>query len=316
MVSYYSDTTVCNNVLMMFHRYFKPKDIPGVGTFQDGGVRQNDPGNIALQEVAALFPNSVEPSLVVSLGTGAARVDEVPRMGPSRGLIRDGFIPRLLRAFKLSFGSTIPHKHRSLRGKATREQYFRFDIEFDHPEPELDDTTRMQEVKEHARSTIYNSKELDRLARCIVAELFLFELDSVPKKERGRYICQGRIICRLRAHTAAFQALLQQLNEASAVFLVQGHSLKDANGNEPDRDRNGNFSKAVCLEVFDRRTSFAIQLKEGSSQPCGISGSPFSVESLVTAQRLEFPFGTADHAKRKRVHSIDLSSRKRPRPLV
>ncbi|EDN92146.1 hypothetical protein SS1G_08008 [Sclerotinia sclerotiorum 1980 UF-70] len=193
----------------LWKMYFEPKYIPGIGTFQDGGVRQNDPGNIALQEVAAVFPNSAEPSLVVSLGTGAARVNDVPEMGPSRGLLKDGFIPRLIRAFKLSFGSTIAHKHRSLRRQGSREQYFRFDIEFDHPEPELDDTTRMQEVKERARSAIYESKELDHLARCVVAELFLFELDSIPKKERGRYFCQGRIICRLRAHHTALQVLLE-----------------------------------------------------------------------------------------------------------
>ncbi|CCD42661.1 similar to patatin-like phospholipase [Botrytis cinerea T4] len=296
--------------------YFKPKHIPGIGTFQDGGVRQNDPGNIALQEVAVTFPNSVEPSLVVSLGTGATRVNEVPEMGPSRGLLKDGFIPRLIRAFKLSFGSTIAHKHRSLRKQGHREQYFRFDIEFDHPEPELDDTTRMQEVKERARSAICGSKDIDQLARCVIAELFLFELDSVPKKERGRYICQGRIICRLRAHSTALQVLLEQLNRSSAVFLVQGHHLKDSLDDGSYEDKDGNFGKTVSFEVFDKSTTFSIQLKEGSSQPCGISGSPFSIDSLVAAQQLECPFGTMDHIKRKRVNSIDLSSRKRPRRLV
>ncbi|KAF7894677.1 uncharacterized protein EAF01_010127 [Botrytis porri] len=296
--------------------YFKPMSIPGIGTFQDGGVRQNDPGNIALQEVSALFPNSLEPSLVVSLGTGAARVDNVPYMGPSRGLIKDGFIPRLVRAFKLSFGSTIPHKHRSLRSRGSREQYFRFDIEFDHPEPELDDTTRIQEVKEHARSTICESKELDHLARCVIAELFLFELNDVPRKERGRYVCHGRIICRLRAHVPAFKALLEQLKKSSAVFLVQGHPVKCCTEDETSKDQNGNFSKAVSIEVFDKRTSFTIQLKEGSSQPCSISGSPFSIESLVTAQHLDSPFGTVDHVKRKRVDFTSLTSRKRPRHLA
>jgi hypothetical protein len=301
----------------VYIRYFKPKDIPGVGTFQDGGLRHNDPGNLALQEVAAMFQNSVEPSLVVSLGTGAARVSEVPCMGPSRGLVRDGFIPRLVRAFKLSFGSTIAHKHRSIRKQGSREQYFRFDIEFDHPEPELDDTTRMQEVKELARSAICESNELDRLARCVVAELFLFELETVPVKERGRYVCRGYIICRLRAHSPPLQVLLEQLNNSSAIFIIQGHPLKDPLDDGSYADREGNFRKAVSFEVFDKHNAFAIQLKEGSSEPCSISGSPFSVESLVAAQNLESPFGTMDHTtKRKRADSQEFSPRKRPRPLV
>jgi hypothetical protein len=62
----------------------------------------------------------------------------------------------------------------------------------------------MHELKAAARAAIYRSKELDRLARCVVAELFLFELESVPRKESsGRYISVGHILRRLRTDEAA-----------------------------------------------------------------------------------------------------------------
>jgi hypothetical protein len=293
--------------------YFKPKHISGLGTFQDGGLRQNDPGNLALQEAAAIYPSVDEPSLVVSLGTGSSRLGDVPRMSPTRGVFRDGFIARLIRAFKLSLSSLDGHKFRSRRREGRKEQYFRFDIEFDGPEPALDDTTKMQELKAAARSAIQGSKELDRLARCIVAEYFIFELEHEPSRENGKYMCVGRIFCRLRANHPAFGVLIEQLSKSSAKFLIQGHPMKGSIEDGSWLDEGGNFNKRVCLELVDRRSHIALQLREGTSEPCSISGSPFTIDSLVAAQQLSACFGTSNHEKRKRLDSTDALSRKRQR---
>ena len=101
-----------------------------------------------------------EPSLVVSLGTGHRRSDDVPRMS-SCGILKGRFIPRLFRAFSLSIGSLDSHKFRNHRSEDHREQCFRFDIEFDGPEPRLDDINKLQELEDSARRAIYGSEELD-----------------------------------------------------------------------------------------------------------------------------------------------------------
>ncbi|KAH7393734.1 patatin-like phospholipase-like protein [Cadophora sp. MPI-SDFR-AT-0126] len=292
--------------------YFKPKHITGLGTFQDGGLRENDPGNLALEEAAVIHPSIDEPSLVVSLGTGSSRPSEVPRMSPSRGILQDGFIARLLRAFKLSFGSIRGHKFRSRRREGRKEQYFRFDMEFDGPEPALDDTTKMQELKAAARAAIHGSKELKRLARCVVAELFVFVLDHDPSKENGKYLCKGRILCRRRADDPAFDVLMEQLSKKSIKFFVEGHPLEGLIDNSW-LDPKGNFSKRVSIELVDRRSTFTIQLREGNMDPCSISGSPFTIDGLVSAQELNAPFGTSNHRKRMRVDSADVLCRKRQR---
>lgn len=275
---------------------------------------QNDPGNLALEEVAAIYPSVNEPSLVVSLGTGSTRADDEPRMSPTRGIFKDGFIPRLFRAFKLSMGRIDGHKFRSRRREGRKEQYFRFDIEFNGPEPALDDTTKMQELKAAAQSAIQGSKELDRLARCVVAELFVFELEHRPAREHGKYICVGHILCRLRANHPAFGVLISQLLKSSAKFLLQGHPLEGSMRDGSYLDAGGNFSKRVTVELADGRSDIEIQLQDGASEPCNISGSPFTVDSLVAAQQLDASFGTPHHAKRKRVDSTDVLSRKRQRP--
>lgn len=76
--------------------------------------------------------------------------------------------------------------------------------------------------------------------------------------------------------TPAFQELLGQL---SSIF-----------------DKDGNFRRQIELNTTDR---FTISLKQGSSEPCNISGSPFSVGKLIQAQGLDASFGRPDHRKRK-----------------
>ena len=56
-------------------RIFTPKNIAGLGKFQDGGLKHNNPIELALKEVKALSPNdpsAKRSALKVSLGTGKA----------------------------------------------------------------------------------------------------------------------------------------------------------------------------------------------------------------------------------------------------
>ena len=73
---------------------------------------------------------------------------------------------------------------------------------------------------------------------------------------------------------------------------------------------DGNLRKPVELNATDK---FTISLKQGDSEPCNISGSPYSIDKLILAQGLNAYFGTADHRKRRRCSDIDLPTAKRKR---
>jgi hypothetical protein len=145
----------------------------------------------------------------------------------------------------------------------------------------------MQELKAYARAAISESSELDRLARCIIAELFFFELDpntfTNKRNENGQFSCTGYILCRLRTKTAAFEALLRQLTKTSAVFLLGARPLLGSIEDHSSMDHDGNFKKRVSFEALNRNSLVSIHLREGSSQSCNISGSPFSIDGLVEA---------------------------------
>ena len=64
------------------NRIFTTKSITGLGKFQDGGLKHNNPMKLALKEIKALFPNdpsTKRSTLKVSLGTSKAPNDN-PKM--------------------------------------------------------------------------------------------------------------------------------------------------------------------------------------------------------------------------------------------
>lgn len=191
-----------------------------------------------------------------------------------------------------------------------RGEYFRFNIDFSEREPRLDDTSKMRELKDLARYSILNSnaKQLDRLAHCIIAEHFVFELEAVPRKESGQYSCIGYVSCRLRSGSAAFDQLLARLTKSSARFLLRGRPLAGRIQDRSSRGRDGNFRKRVCFEVSSKQDMFALSLQEGGLEPCNISGSPFSVDWLVKAQGLDRKF-----ARKRGITDNEAMPRKRQR---
>ena len=260
----------------------------------------NNPASIALQEVAALFPANPEPSLVVSLGTGSARVER-PDTSRSRALWRDSFLLRVFRAFwqygnsKRAWQQLLSHQKVGKSG-----EFFRFDVEFEGPEPSLDDVLVMKEIGDIARETILDSPALSRLVLRIRAELFIFELDDLRPFQlvNGMYECAGKIVCRLRAKTPEFEALMTQLGQSSATFLVGESVLPGSFYDRSAMLEDGNFSKEIKFCTPSRLDPFTISLREKDT-PYPISGAPFTLQGLLNSQSLEARFGTADHRKRK-----------------
>jgi hypothetical protein len=104
------------------------------------------------------------------------------------------------------------------------------------------------------------------------------------------------------------QLLLDRLIETSATFYLNDYPIPGTIGDASFIGRDGTFRKRVALNSHGR---FTISLKQGDSQPCNISGSPYSIDRLETAQDLNAHFRTADHGKRKwSAHSEDISRKK------
>jgi hypothetical protein len=124
----------------------------------------------------------------------------------------------------------------------------------------------------------------------------------------GDYTGVGSIFCTIRQNDPAFKPLLDQLS--NATFHLDSCLIPGEIGDRSFIGKDENFRKRVELSLSGR---FTISLKQGDSEPCNISGSPYSVERLISAQGIDAHFGRADHSKRKRSGDGDLPARKRRR---
>ena len=189
-------------------------------------------------------------------------------------------------------------------------RYHRLDVEFDQAEPRLDDTKTMSELKSKVQVDTSLSGAIDSIARHMLASLFYFELESIPEKINGKFVAVGHIQCLERRRDPAFSLLLHRLLDCSATFYLDGCPIPGNFGDSSFLDADGNFRKRVELNVSDK---FTVCLKQGRSEPCNISGSPYSLQKLILAQGLAAHLGTANHRKRKREWDYGQCATKRRR---
>ncbi|KAM0347532.1 hypothetical protein ACHAP4_011332 [Fusarium culmorum] len=308
--------------------YYPDDTIDGDVRFQDGGLTFNNPASIAINEVAALFPDAPEPSIVVSLGTGSSEELQHSKHRFQPRWVAT-FPARLVRAFFKQADCNRAWKQVvSQRREGQRGTFVRLDVKFNGRQPSLDDTSRLKDIAETARVSALESLEIRQLARCVRAEMFFFELDPArpPQWVNGGYECFGRIACRLEVGTPEHITLMRQLDQGASTFYRGKWPIPcmfldvytpaiDAAAAVVVRAYD-NPSLEIKLRISSRQEFFDIQLSEGSGDPCHISGSPFTLESLIRQQKLERPFGSASHRKRLHDDEVGFSAQMKRRRLT
>jgi len=66
-------------------------------------------------------------------------------------------------------------------------------------------------LKEQVESDDSISTQVDKVAYYLVASLFYFKLDSVLDRHEGKFICSGRILCKLLVTNKDFLKVMQML---------------------------------------------------------------------------------------------------------
>ncbi|KAF2113714.1 hypothetical protein BDV96DRAFT_601192 [Lophiotrema nucula] len=257
---------------------FPPEHIEEVGTFQDPGPLENDPLLWALSEFSALYPRLQAPDFAISLGTGEpAQTGYDASTEDRRGVLMENMRGRAIRRVSralINAGQKFP-------------RYHRLSIAFGSTEPRLDDVDSIPELIARVRADKSLGESIDNVAHCLIASLFYFELDSLPEWRDGGHVLNGRILCCIRPGDAEFDELLMRLTGQAAKFHVNDGQLSGV----------VTFGERVQIQVSEEFT-ISMKLKDGKAY--SISGSPFTVKSLVQAQGLDAHFGRADHRKRKR----------------
>jgi hypothetical protein len=265
--------------------FFPPEYIKEVGTFQDSGALENDPLPSALLEHLALFPKLKAPDFVISLGTGEPAQTNYDVSTKDR---------RNRRKYKM-FQRIKDLFMERMRERTVRKVYKRIVGRSHSTEPRLDNTEVIPELIAKVEADKSLSKSINNAADCLIASLFYFELDSMPEWRDGRYLLNGRILCSIRRNDTAFHGLLTKMAQIPAKFWINDGEIAKWVSDVPEKDQN--FCIRIQMETSDE---FTVSIRHICGTEYSISGSPFSVKSLVEAQGLHAHFGRADHGKRKR----------------
>ncbi|CUS07175.1 unnamed protein product [Tuber aestivum] len=265
--------------------------LAGLGTFQDGGLWENNPTSAALWESSHIWPNSSEPDLVLSLGTGSTlytphSTGQCP-VGPlePRGdgsLVRGGgFLSRAYRSYMYLLDGE-PAWQKLLGGLPLRRRarFYRLNVQIPGKEPGIDDTAEIPQLCMTRPSNL----ALNAAAWAIIASLFYFELERPPVYGPWGYVCEGRILCRLGVVSQGL--ILEGLERQQARFVRCGEPL------------TGEYGRTAHFTVVDLQVEVSIDLYVHHEGSRPIGGSPFTVHELMQRQHLDRPFGTANHLKR------------------
>lgn len=291
-------------------------------TYLDGGMRCPNPASVADRERMLIWPDTAQPDMFLSLGTGQNRITVLQKLSerptsttsaptsepqfakkPSsrwRGRKVDDVLDAELawadfRAHAV--GDTTENKGR---------RFIRFNPDLDREPPSADNKSEMINLQSNVRKrlqTAHRQAALRNVAHRLVASSFYLELQSKATAEKSEQVCIAAITCRFEDGSTEMSALGRILKDQRAedfepYFMVkpdhaqQELSFKvtitsDVIGGMIDNRVFGLPNVYIPLRDEDRATSIALFLsKHDGLEPDGfpISGFPRVLLGESTSQ--------------------------------
>lgn len=281
---------------LTIHRFFKPRLLRNLGTFQDGGLYYNNPFNIAMWETKYIWPDKVV-DFALSIGTGTTDHDSHAFSADAYSPVKDRFISRLYKTFMKSLdGERVWREISNSLTERERGRYHRLNLPIQGKEPSLDDIMSINTLKGQAHSWIKANQRFLPSLDSIYASMFYFELADYPSYADNVYNCIGYIYCRINMPLQGRRRLYETLDSTSSYFLVLGQPTRCVEY-IPTYSSIPPFKRKIQFTVETLDEDIGITLLGLTSSPKTISGLPQTGAELIRKQQLRSPFGRADCAE-------------------
>lgn len=228
----------------------------------------NNPIKLALWESLRIDPSLSKPDLVVSVGTGISTKKKSPRAASFRHVLFDGFIPRLWRAYMSSFDgeSNFRDVVNSL-DRENREGYKRLNVILPRNEPAMDNTSRMDELRQLVHLNPQMIQECEETIYALLIAIFYFELSCIPSplpEHRIRHL--GTIRCRLPGEVMV--ELLERIHPCRLSFVTHSRALGYYFGKRDLCPSCRRYRKSVEFTVRDlgQPTNICNECKKASTE--------------------------------------------------
>lgn len=274
---------------------FPPADLPGIGSFQDGGLMNNFAARIACRLSRQIWPSRRRPARVLSMGTG--KTESTQNQSPHfRHVFRDSFVRRGFDAWMSSMDSQTKWlEMRNQLEDTFKPDYFRFDVPLRNVSSEIDNIEAMEDYKNLVVLQPGAARMAREAASSLLVSRFYFVLGSWPENTIKPFWCRGTIRCKGRARELV--AALQRLHPGGISYTTNSGPVGRFAGVEEICPTCERYCRPMSF--FTRHTDevVSIYIKAGTKQRWRISGFPSSIASLAEAQHIVSPFGRPDHGK-------------------
>ncbi|KAI1907859.1 hypothetical protein LOZ65_006732 [Ophidiomyces ophidiicola] len=281
--------------------------ILNIGSFQDGGLKHNNPSGIAREISRCMWPSRGAPALLLSVGSGteadlpqqeskalssSAQILAAPHF---RNIFKDGMGRRARDAWLSSLDGD--EQWSTLTNQLSEEEkthYLRLNVVLEGVLGGIDDVEKMDSCQAHVILDTRLPRLINDAFSRLMAAAFYFELTSLPKKEAGKYLCLGTIRCE-----PSIQLVLPPLQQLQGIepmaFATDDMTLGQFHGNSDICNICGRFSKTVSFTVNRLDEPIAIYLKFKRYNRVKISGFRNPISFFISCQHLDAVFGTAYH---------------------
>ncbi|OJD27443.1 hypothetical protein ACJ73_01171 [Blastomyces percursus] len=280
---------------------FPPAYIRAIGTFQGGGLRENDPAVIARRVSQQIWPSKKVPALVISIGTGS---EEDPRSdheenetsgqeedttsgqeeGGKSG--QDGFARRALDAWLSSLD--VEAIWRDLLNHLSDDEkadHIRFNVPLTGVA-----SISVSDIDGYRDLAILHpgsAKKAADVAPALLVSAFFLVLEATPDGEEGQFWCFGTIRC--RPQIRPILPPLKALHESHQIcFVTETGFLAPFLGEADICPSCGCYCKPVSFHVRHLDEEITIFLKLGR-------GWRRKMNKFIQDQGLASAFGTPHH---------------------
>lgn len=274
-------------------RFFSPADIHGIGSFQDGGLRDNLAADIARRVCRQIWPSRKNPACLLSMGTGVtprAR-DRSPHF---RHIYQDGFVRRGFDAWMSSMDTEMRWLEMVDQLEDTfKPDYLRFNIPLQNTPGTLDTVDTMEEYRNQVAIHPGGAKKAREAATALLVSRIFFELDSLPDCTTAPLWCRGTIHC--KGPSQQVMDALHRLHPQGLDLTADSETIGKLDGPNELCSTCGRYCQPVSFFTVHFDKVMNIYVRSKSKQRWRISGFPDSIASISMKQQLQAPFGHYAH---------------------
>jgi len=268
--------------------FFKPTTHAG-NECRDGGLKENNPLQLAVNECKNIWRDDVEFDVIISVGSGHAKT---PQRKPASWNLLPSWLTDLFNTLISTMdGEEAWRRFTQDQEPRIRDRASRMNVRFDSDqEPALDEFKKVNSMERLAETFPFHERRvegafapiaggcesslLDQLADRLRASMYFFQLGSITKFKNS-YSVTGWIGCQIEPEETALPALLQ---------CTTGFQVKGRHYSLPTRTGDSAFRLPVDFNQQDIDAAIRIDVNFGMAHSVTIGGFPLTLKVSVVAQ--------------------------------